>query len=133
MQTPAESEAVLVFVVDDSPAIRARYEAQIAEMPHLRICGWASKAKDAILGIAASRPNIVILDIALEDSSGIEVLTALRQAQRKPEVYVVSVDNDPALHAHCMQLGASRCYDKADGFLQLMDRLQHLVDPVSRS
>jgi CheY-like chemotaxis protein len=135
MQPPVEYEQLLVYVVDDSPAIRARYEAQIAEMSHVRICGWAANAKDAVQGITLHRPDLVILDITLDGSSGIEVLNALRQQQtgHKPEVFVVSVENDPALHAHCLQLGASHCYDKAEGFVQFLDRLQQLRKPATQS
>ncbi|HEX6530957.1 MAG TPA: response regulator, partial [Burkholderiales bacterium] len=65
-----------VFLVEDSPLIRDRLLALLGSVPGAQVCGHANNAGAAVREILATRPDVVVLDIALADGTGFDVLRA---------------------------------------------------------
>jgi len=63
-----------VLLVDDHPIIRQGLAALINATGDLWVAGEASSAAEAIQLIAASPPDIVIVDISLGDRNGVELI-----------------------------------------------------------
>src|SRR5712692_3422043 len=72
-----------LFIVDDEPPARARLTTLLsdiaAECPHTLV-GEADHAQGALDGIAASRPDIVLLDVQMPGMSGIELAAHLAKS-----------------------------------------------------
>jgi DNA-binding NarL/FixJ family response regulator len=117
-------EAVLrVAIVDDHPMYRMGLAVAIAEMAGIEVAGEAQNASEVADLVAATRPDIVLLDVRLADESGLEVNRWL--ATHQPEVKVImltmSEDHDHALTA---------LRDGASGYLVKgadPDRLEHAL------
>jgi two-component system LytT family response regulator len=73
-----------VFLVEDEPPAMRRLERMIGAEADLEVCGSAGTCADAIAGIAASNPQVLILDIRLPDGTGFEILQALALSQDEP-------------------------------------------------
>ena len=56
----------------------------------MRTVGHAAGAVEAIRGIHAEQPDVVLLDLRLEEGSGFDVLSATRDLAPAPEIYVLS-------------------------------------------
>ncbi|HEY5902114.1 MAG TPA: response regulator [Anaerolineales bacterium] len=69
---------------------------------------YARTAREALGGIAARSPDIVILDLRLPDVSGFEILERLRRDQRFSHIplIVITVDNDLNDKLKAFELGA---------------------------
>jgi DNA-binding NarL/FixJ family response regulator len=80
-----------VFLVEDSPIVQQRLVAMLQEIPNTTIIGTAAGAGDALQGILAARPDLVLLDVQLEEGSGFDVLRALHA--QAPELDVVMLSN----------------------------------------
>lgn len=80
-----------LFLVEDSPLVRQRIEAMLAEIPGTTIAGRAAGATDAIRDILATNPDLVLLDVHLAEGSGFDVLRALHA--QAPHVAVVMLTN----------------------------------------
>ena len=78
MQAATESSALKVYLVEDSPAILERLEALLGTIEGARTVGRASGASEAIEGILAQHPDLVVLDLKLAEGSGFDVLRAVR-------------------------------------------------------
>jgi DNA-binding NarL/FixJ family response regulator len=63
-----------VFLVDDHPIIRQGLAAMINATGDLCVSGEASSAAEALQLIAASPPDVVIVDISLGDRNGVELI-----------------------------------------------------------
>jgi sigma-B regulation protein RsbU (phosphoserine phosphatase) len=74
-----------VFLVDDEPPARARMRQLLAEERDVLIVGEAADAVDAREAIAASRPDVVFLDVEMPQGSG----TALARSLPEPRPFVV--------------------------------------------
>lgn len=105
-----------VFLVEDSPAIRERLEALLADIPGTTVVGRAAGAADAIRDILATRPDLVLLDVQLAEGSGFDVLRELHA--RAPELKVVMLTNyssDPYRQI-AERFGARAFFDKTREF-----------------
>lgn len=63
-----------VLLVDDHPIVRQGLAQLINASDDLLVCGEASTAREAMEVLQNSSPDIVIVDISLEDRNGVELI-----------------------------------------------------------
>ncbi|CAN5805482.1 response regulator transcription factor [soil metagenome] len=73
-----------VFLVDDHTLFRAGVRAELADAAGVEVVGEAGEVAEAVAGIEATRPDVVLLDVHLPGGGGAAVAAALRD--RRPEV-----------------------------------------------
>lgn len=115
-----------VLVVDDDPAMSALIEMHLQRGGHS--VQVANSAMDAIT-VATGRdaPEVVVLDVAMPDMSGFELLIALRRVEglaALPAVFLSARVTDPDLEAG-RNLGATYLTKPfvASALLAVVDRL----------
>jgi len=90
-----------VVIVDDHPMFRLGLAAAVEQMDGIELVGEAERAADVDALVAATEPDVVLLDIRLPDGSGLEVNRAL--ADHHPDVRVIvltmSEDHETVLTA----------------------------------
>jgi DNA-binding NarL/FixJ family response regulator len=95
------SGPVRVAIVDDHPMFRIGLAAAISEMEAIELVGEADGAEQVAALVADTSPDIVLLDVRLDQDSGLEVNRWL--AEHHPSVKVVmltmSEDRETALTA----------------------------------
>lgn len=92
-----------LYIVDDEAPARARLKTLLsdiaAECPH-EIVGEAGTAQAALEGLAAARPDIVLLDVQMPGMTGIELAVHLaKHCAPAPAVIFVSAYDEYALKA----------------------------------
>lgn len=91
-----------LFIVDDEAPARARMTTLLsdiaAECPH-QLVGEAGNAQAALDGIAATHPDIVLLDVQMPGMTGIELAGHMAQQPHAPAVIFVSAYDEYALKA----------------------------------
>lgn len=73
-----DSTGIRVAIVDDHPVVRFGLVQLIADEPDLTVCGQAANAQEAIELVQAVKPNVMVIDISLQDSNGIELIKQIR-------------------------------------------------------
>jgi DNA-binding NarL/FixJ family response regulator len=127
-QSPSVSDAQLgVFIVEDSPIVRARIEEMLADIPGIAIAGHASTAGDAIRGILETHPNVVLLDLQLAEGSGLEVLRKVRPQMPTVVYYMLSNFSTLLYQRVALDLGASAYFDKSHQFAELHQAIAALA------
>lgn len=95
-----------LFIVDDEAPARARLKTLLAdiaaECPH-ELAGEAGNATEAIERIAATLPDIVLLDVQMPETSGIELATSLAQLPQPPIIVFVTAFDQYAINAFDLQ------------------------------
>jgi DNA-binding NarL/FixJ family response regulator len=109
---------LLVLVVEDSKIVRERLIRLLSVVPNLRIVAEATSAREAIAKIGEVAPDVVTLDLRLENGSGLDVLRALDGVQPRPRIAVLSNYGDQHSRRECLALGADYFFDKS---LELTD------------
>lgn len=90
--------SVRVLIVDDEPAARGGMSRLVAATPGFEVAGEAGDGDAAVALIAAVRPDLVLLDIAMPGCDGFEVIRRVG-AQRMPAVIFVTAHDEWALRA----------------------------------
>lgn len=117
-----------VFLVEDSPAIRARVAAMLGEVPDVRLIGAADRVREAIDRIETTQPDALVLDLQIPGGSGLDVLRAVRGSQPGLRVAVLTnLVNDQYRRA-CVAAGAEQFLDKSEQF----DRIPALLAAWAR-
>jgi DNA-binding NarL/FixJ family response regulator len=120
---------VKVFLVEDSPMLRSRVEAILASIPGAQACGHAAGAAEAIAAIEKARPDVVVLDIQLEQGSGFDVMRATRASLPQVDFYVLTNFANDAYRRKAESLGARGFFDKSTEFERLREALVGIVRP----
>ena len=98
---------IQVFLVDDHEIVRRGLVQLLESAPGISVAGEAATAREALRRIAATAPDVAVLDVRLPDSSGIDLCRTVRS--RHPEVaclMLTAYDDDEALRTAALA-GAS--------------------------
>jgi two-component system response regulator DevR len=102
-----------IYLVEDSPVLRERMLEMLGAIPNACIVGHASTVNAAVTDIAASPPDMVLLDLGLPDGSGFEVLRELRGRVPQTDFYMLTNYATAPYRKMAQQLGARGFYDKS--------------------
>jgi len=69
---------IRVFVIEDHPLMRRSLVEAIERETDLTVCGQAEDADEALAAVIAVRPDIVLTDIQLKSSNGLDFIKAIR-------------------------------------------------------
>lgn len=117
--------AISVFLVDDHAVIRSGLRALLDTTERIRVVGEAGTAAEALPRVAASRPDVVVIDVQLPDGPGYELCVAIRSA--RPEtacLMLTSFADDEALFGS-IRAGAA-------GYLLKQVRSEGLVSAIEQ-
>ena len=98
-----------ILLVDDHPMVRERLTEVILREPDLAVCGEAEDRYQALEKIAATRPDLAIVDLTLRRSHGMELIKDIRSRHPDLVILVVSM-HDEMLHAERVIRAGARGY-----------------------
>ena len=107
MATPGNKQKI--FLVDDHPLVREWLTNLINQQPDLAVCGEAESAPAALSAMAGTQASLVIVDINLANSSGIELIKDLKELHPEVPVLVLSM-HDESLYAERVFRAGARGY-----------------------
>jgi len=99
-------DQIKILLVDDHPLIRSGLAHTINAEEDLTVCGEAESVDTALAAVDADFPDIVIADISLEKSNGIDLIKILKGKFPSLPVLVVSVHDEPKYVESAFQSGA---------------------------
>jgi DNA-binding NarL/FixJ family response regulator len=98
-----------VLLVEDHPVVRESLKRIIQQEASLNVCGEADDCKQALAMVEATKPHLVILDLTLRDSHGLELIKNLRDQHPKVLSLVFSM-HEEILHAERAIRAGARGY-----------------------
>jgi DNA-binding NarL/FixJ family response regulator len=116
--------ALRVLVVDDHPMWRDGV-ARDLESRGFTVCGTAGDGVQAVRVATATRPDVVLLDLHLPDTTGVEVASRLVALTPPPRILVLSASGERQDVLDAMTAGAT-------GYLLKSASIDELVDAVRR-
>jgi DNA-binding response OmpR family regulator len=115
----------VVLLVDDDPAIR-RTVASGLELEGFSVVA-ASGGRAALEAVARVSPAVVLLDLAMPDLDGLEVLTRLRAGGDETPVCILSARDEVDDRVRGLQAGADDYVVKPFAMEEVAARLQALL------
>ena len=97
---------IRLLIIDDHEMVREGLKAILTTESDFSLVGDAAKAEQAVELIDRLRPYVILLDIRLPGTSGIDVCRTV--TERYPEIAVIILTTfaDESLVAQCIQAGA---------------------------
>lgn len=110
----AAPERLGIAIVDDHPLVREGLAARISAQPDMEVCGEADDIESAMELILAKRPALVIVDIALRDDHGIDLIKRIVAAGINTRMLVVSAYDESLFAERALRAGASGYINKQE-------------------
>ena len=111
------------YIVEDNATIRDNLVAALEELASVRTVGWAETESAAVAWLAA-HPHaweLLVVDLFLQQGSGLGVLAAAQARGKGQRVVVLSNYATADMRGRCAQLGADAVFDKSNEIDALVD------------
>lgn len=115
-----------ILLVDDSADIRLILRERIAKFAGLEVCGEGTSTATAIAHIQSLAPDVVILDIQLDNSNGLDVLQYVSVHAAQIKVIVFSNYSQAVFRRQFLSAGAYQFYDKTSEVDLMYAALEYL-------
>ena len=127
MSKQAERGKAKVFLVDDHPLVREHLTALIQAEPDLLVCGEAADAPAALSLIAQKAPDLVILDISLRHSNGLELIKDCKERWPKLPVLVLSMHDEMLYAERSLRAGALGYITKEEATVNILSAIRRVL------
>jgi len=116
-----------VLIADASEVFVPRLVRALAEISGIEIVGRARTGAEALQAVRDFHPDVVLLDIAMPEGTGIDVLEGMRKEQLAPTTIVLTNFAFPQYRKKCLELGARFFFDKSAEFAEVRQALSGLI------
>ncbi|MCH7971290.1 MAG: response regulator transcription factor [Chloroflexi bacterium] len=98
---------VRVLIVDDHDIVRAGIRMLLDAQPDMAVVGEASDGKEAIEMAGSMKPDVVLMDISMPGTTGIEATRAIKKADSRIEIVGLTMHAEDRYFFQLLQAGAS--------------------------
>jgi DNA-binding NarL/FixJ family response regulator len=95
-----------IFLVDDHPIVRKGLAQLIDSEPDLSVIGQGEEAYESLRAIREAKPHLVLVDVSLKNSDGIELVKELKAQSPELPVLVVSMHDESLYAERALRAGA---------------------------
>jgi len=120
---------VSVLHYDDVAGMRALVRYALGDDARIRLLASASTADELLEQVAALSPDVVILDLALPDRDGLELMPELRSTAPTTAIVVFSAFLSTRMGQVAEDLGAAAYVEKGANLQELRDAIVNAAAP----
>jgi DNA-binding NarL/FixJ family response regulator len=104
-----------ILLVDDHPLMRRGQADLLNREPDLEVCGEAGSAREAMEAIAKLKPDLALVDMALPDKDGLELIKDIQALHPGLPVLAMSMQDESLYAARVLRAGGRGYVMKAEG------------------
>jgi DNA-binding NarL/FixJ family response regulator len=101
------AEPIRAMIVDDHALFRRGLEMVLEEEQDIELVGQASDGAEAVEKAAESLPDVVLMDIRMPRSSGIEACRAMKEAAPSAKIVILTISDEEEDLFEAIRAGAS--------------------------
>ncbi len=98
---------IRVLIADDHPVVRAGLRTLLTAEDDMEVVGEAADGGDALIKTLNLAPDIVVMDLAMPDVTGLEALEMIAKAGFQTRVLVLTIHDDEQYFYRAIRAGAS--------------------------
>ncbi len=117
-----------VYLVDDHPLLRDGITRLINRQKDLTVCGESENISGALKGIPEKKPDIAIVDLTLEDGSGLSLVEKLSSSHSTLPVLVLSMHDESVYAERCLKAGARGYIMKREPPKEVLSALRTILE-----
>ena len=116
-----------ILLVDDHPVVRDGFAEVINREPDLTVCAAAEDRAGALEAIETRRPGLVVIDLTLKNSSGMELIKDIHSRWPKLLVLVVSMHNENLYAERVLRAGARGYITKQQATRDILQAIRRVL------
>ncbi len=118
---------VKILIVDDHPIVRRGLAELIQSEPQFKVCGEAANAAEAIKLIDQQKPDLAVVDIALDGTDGIELIKQIKAWNDTLKVLVSSMHDESLYAERALYAGARGYINKAEATDRIVEAIHQVL------
>jgi DNA-binding NarL/FixJ family response regulator len=116
-----------ILVADDHEVVRQGVRAVLQTRPEWEICGEAVDGREAVRLAQELRPDVIIMDITMPKTSGLEASQEIAKLQLPSRVLIYTMHDSHSLAGAVRKAGAHGYVAKSRGARDLVEALELLI------
>lgn len=117
-----------VLIVDDHPVLRRGLAMLINDEPDMKVCGEADDVTGGLEACKRLKPDIVLVDISLRDSDGVELMKQIAARGSGVPVLAVSMHEESVYAERALRAGARGYITKRAAEEKITEAIRYVID-----
>jgi DNA-binding NarL/FixJ family response regulator len=127
MTATPESKTTRVLLVDDHPVVREGLAESINRESDLSVCAQAEDHQGALKAIETHHPELVVVDLMLRDSSGMELIKDIHARWPRLLILVVSMHDETLYAERVLRAGAQGYITKQQATHDILHAIRRVL------
>lgn len=115
----------IVLIVDDHPVVRQGLAQLISQEKDLEVRGYAEDAFQAMQAIKDVRPDMVVVDISLKDTSGMDLIKDMKIQYPDLPILILSMHDESLYAERALRAGAK-------GYIMKHEATERVITAIRR-
>jgi DNA-binding NarL/FixJ family response regulator len=128
MMNPSTDAKSRVLLVEDHAMLRERLAQLINQDPALQVCGETDNIRQAMEIVRTEKPDIAIVDITLQGSSGLELIKDLKAHEVELPVLVLSMHEESLYAERVLAAGGKGYLTKHENSNTLLAAIKRVLE-----
>lgn len=117
-----------IFIIDDHPLVAGGIETMLKDAEDLHIQGVAKTGSEAIVFLETNEPEIILLDISLPDTDGLQLCDKIREKNKYSKIIGLTSANDASIITQLLHRGANGYLLKNMERSELLEAIETILD-----
>jgi DNA-binding NarL/FixJ family response regulator len=126
-KSPSSPSVAKVLIVDDHPLVRRGLAELVSKEPDLQVTGEAAGASEALGQMQANRPDLVIIDLSLQEGSGLDLIKQIKAIDDSIKVLVSSMHDESLFAERSIRAGASGYIHKEEATEKVIEAIRYVL------
>ena len=118
---------IRILLVDDHPLVREGLANLIGQQPDFEICGEAGSEPQALELIGTVQPDVAIVDITLENGSGLELVKSVKAMHPAVKTLVLSMHDESLYAERALRAGARGYIMKREAAKKIIEGIRAVL------
>jgi DNA-binding NarL/FixJ family response regulator len=124
----SSSKRAKILILDDHPILRRGIAEYINSTADITVCGEAEDCRTALTMMTSEKPDLVIVDISLNGSSGIEFLKILKVEHPDVPALVLSMHDELLYAERVLREGARGYVTKQEAVEKIVTAIRKVLE-----
>jgi len=124
---PATAETKRLLIVDDHPVFRHGIIQLLGRLGDATVCAEADNAQAALEAMRLHKPDVVLLDVCMPGTNGIELIKLMLAEQPRLIILVLSMHDESLYALRALRAGAKGYVMKQQAMENVLDALRRVI------